>query len=72
MFHEGCDPVAEQTFRDVARETRGAYCRFDSGAAQQLGELLKAVVVFAAGGMAALAARRDAGAVRLHSLMKRS
>ena len=29
MFQEGHDPVAEQAFREIARLTRGAYCRFD-------------------------------------------
>ena len=33
MFQEGYDPVAEQAFREIARLTRGAYCRFDPGAA---------------------------------------
>jgi hypothetical protein len=55
MFQEGDDPVAEQAFREIARLTRGAYCRFDPGAAQQLGELLRAAAAYAAGGMRALA-----------------
>ena len=29
MFQEGHDPVAEHAFREIARLTRGAYCRFD-------------------------------------------
>ena len=33
MFQEGYDPVCEQAFREVARLTRGAYCRFAPGAA---------------------------------------
>ena len=36
MFQEGDDPIAEQAFREIARLTRGAYCRFDPGAAHQL------------------------------------
>jgi hypothetical protein len=28
MFQEGYDPVCEQPFREIARLTRGAYCRF--------------------------------------------
>jgi len=43
MFQEGGDPIAEQAFREIARLTRGAYCRFDPGAAGQLRELLRAV-----------------------------
>jgi hypothetical protein len=73
MFQEGDDPVAEQAFREIARLTRGAYCRFDPGAAHQLGELLRAAAAYAAGGMRvleALAARQQAGALRLIAQMK--
>jgi hypothetical protein len=54
MFQEGPDPVAERAFREVARLSRGAYCRFDPGAAHQLAELLRAVAAYAAGGLKAL------------------
>ncbi len=73
MFQEGYDPIAEQAFREIARLTKGAYCRFDPGAAHQLGELLRAVAAYAAGGMRALedlSARRDAGAIKLISQMR--
>ena len=73
MFQEGYDPVPEQAFREIARLTRGAYCRFDPGAAHQLGELLRAAAAYAAGGMRALAdlsARRDAGAIKLIEQMR--
>jgi len=70
MFQEGHDRNVEQVFRGIARLTHGAYCRFDAGAARQLAELLRAVAVYAAGGMTALAARRDMGAVKLLSQMK--
>ncbi|HET9815090.1 MAG TPA: VWA domain-containing protein [Xanthobacteraceae bacterium] len=73
MFQEGDDAIAEQAFREVARLTRGAYCRFDPGAAHQLGELLRAVAAYAAGGMRALAdlsARCDAGAIKLIRQMR--
>ena len=73
MFQEGADPVAEQAFREIARLTRGAYCRFDPGAAHQLGELLRAAAAYAAGGMRALtdlSARRQAGAFRLLEQMR--
>src|SRR5713101_3853725 len=75
MFQEGDDPIAEQAFREIARLTRGAYCRFDPGAAHQLAELLRAAAAYAAGGMRALAdlsARRAAGATRLLEQMRRS
>lgn len=55
VFQEGYDPVAERAFREIARLTRGAWCRFDSSSAQQLRELLSAVAVYAAGGRTALA-----------------
>lgn len=54
LFQEGDDRMAETAFREIARLTRGAYCRFDSGSAAQLRELLSAVAAYAAGGQAAL------------------
>jgi len=32
MFQEGHEPAAEQAFREIARLTGGAWCRFDPGA----------------------------------------
>lgn len=55
MFQEGRDRRAEQAFREIARLTKGAYCRFDAGSAGQLRALLSAVAVYAAGGRPALA-----------------
>jgi len=72
-FQEGYDPVCEQAFREIARLTRGAYCRFAPGAAEELRELLRAVAAYASGGMTALAdlqARRSSGAVRLLEQLK--
>jgi len=67
MFQEGPDPNVETGFREIARLTRGAYFRFDAGAARTLRELLNAVAVYAAGGRAALADHSQArsGAARL-------
>ena len=68
VFHEGHDPAAERTFREIARLSGGAYCRFDQGSARQLRDLMSAVAVFAAGGRAALedfANRRGGVAGRL-------
>jgi hypothetical protein len=59
LFQEGSDSRAERAFREIARLTKGAYCRFDAGAAAQLRELLLAVAVYAAGGRKALAALSD-------------
>jgi hypothetical protein len=60
----------EQVFRELARLTGGAYGKFDAGAAKQLGELLRAVAAFAAGGMAALADQRTNSARKLLGQMK--
>jgi hypothetical protein len=54
LFQEGNDAKAERTFREIARLSRGAYCRFDAGSAKQLRELLAAVAVYASGGRKAL------------------
>ncbi len=73
MFQEGYDPICERAFRDIARLTRGAYCRFAPGAAHELSELLRAAAAYAAGGMKALAdlkQRQSAGAVRLLEQLK--
>jgi hypothetical protein len=53
VFHEGDDPNAAAIFREVARLTHGVYARFDSGAARQLRDLLKAAAAYAAGGSSA-------------------
>jgi hypothetical protein len=68
VFHEGADTLAEQAFRDIARLSHGAYCRFNPGAAHELGELLRAAAAYAAGGLAALedlSQRQNSGAIRL-------
>jgi hypothetical protein len=73
MFQEGYDPVCEQAFRELARLTRGAYCRFAPGAGHELGELLRAAAAYAAGGMKALAdlqTRHSTGAAKLLEQMK--
>src|SRR5581483_11614658 len=49
-MEEEIDARAEQAFREIARLTKGAWCRFDAGSAAQLRELLSAVAVYAAGG----------------------
>ncbi|HTZ81191.1 MAG TPA: VWA domain-containing protein [Stellaceae bacterium] len=67
LFHEGVDPTAGSTFKEIARLTRGAYCPFDSASADQLKALLGAVAVYAAGGRKALAdyGKRTGGAALL-------
>ncbi len=73
MFQEGHDRKAESAFKEIAKLTRGAYCRFDSGSANQLRDLLKAVAVYATGGRKALkdfsqATRSSAGSLLLEQL----
>lgn len=72
MFQEGADPGAERAFREIARLTKGAYCRFDAGASAELRALLRAAASYAAGGAKALAALAGAspGARRLISAMQ--
>jgi len=70
LFQEGSDREVEHTFREIARLTHGAYSRFDPGAAKQLAELLKAVAVFATGGLTALANQNSAIAVKLLGQLK--
>jgi hypothetical protein len=73
MFQEGDDAVAENAYREIARLSRGAYCRFDVGSAHQLGELLRAVAAYAAGGLKALAKlseKRSSGAQKLLAQLK--
>ena len=55
LFQEGEDRRVRACFQEIARLTRGATCRFGSGSAAQLRELLEAVAVYAAGGRSALA-----------------
>ena len=65
LFQEGDDPRAARAFKEIARLSRGAYCRFDAGSARQLRELLTAVAVYATGGRKALAKSKSGAAVRL-------
>ncbi len=74
LFHEGDDQAADRTFREIARLTGGAYCRFDAGSAQQLRDLLSAVAVYAAGGRKALedfGQRQGGAALRLTRQFKK-
>ena len=76
LFQEGPDARAERTFREIARLTKGAWCRFDQGSAEQLRDLLAAVAVYAAGGQRALEQLQhragERGARRLLAEMKRT
>jgi hypothetical protein len=54
IFQEGDDPAASGGFAQLARVNGGVHCRFDSNSAQQLGQLLNAAAIYAAGGKKAL------------------
>jgi hypothetical protein len=70
MFQEGKASTVERVFREIAKASGGAYCRFDDGSADQLRELLKLVATFAVGGKAALEASKSADAVKLLSQLR--
>src|ERR1700755_50659 len=72
MFQEGNDADAEQAFREIARLTGGAWCKFDPGAAAQLHELLRAAAAYAARGRDALLrlSKTGSGAAKLLGQMK--
>jgi hypothetical protein len=54
MFQEGVDKRAGDTFRSMARLSRGAFAHFDHNSAETLAQLLGAVASYAAGGRKAL------------------
>jgi hypothetical protein len=70
VFQEGDDPAAAQAFREIARLSNGAYCRFSPGSAKELAELLRAVAAYAAGGYKALQAAKGGAAASLLAQMK--
>ncbi|TVR06069.1 MAG: VWA domain-containing protein [Salinarimonadaceae bacterium] len=74
IFQEGGDPMAEATFREIARLTGGAFERFDGSAPDALAALLRAAAAYASGGSRALErlATKDAGARRLLGSMRPS
>lgn len=55
MFQEGHDAQTTVSFKEIARLTGGAHCRFSTNSADQLRQLLRAVAIYAAGGRKALA-----------------
>ena len=74
-FHEGNDPTAASTFKQIASLSRGAYVPFDLTSAERLKVLLGAVAVYASGGYAALesyAAKQGGEVLRLSHQLRRS
>jgi hypothetical protein len=70
IFQEGRDAAVERGFREIARLSKGAYARFDTNAASELSQLLRAAAVYAAGGLKALADKGGAGGRLLLSQMR--
>ena len=69
VFQEGHDLIAEPVFREIARLSGGAWFRFDTHAAAELGALLRAVAAYAAGGRKALAKLTGNGATGAQKLL---
>ena len=65
VFQEGEDPIAGNVFRQIAKLSNGAYCRFSPGSAKELADLLRAVAAYAAGGLKALEAAKPTGGTRM-------
>jgi hypothetical protein len=72
LFQEGDDALVKRVFQDIAKATGGAWAKFDSGAAKQLGDLLKAVALVAVGGIQALEGRKDEASRLLLGQMRRN
>jgi hypothetical protein len=70
MFQEGDNEEAENAFREIARLTHGAYCKFSKDSAQELRDLLRAVAAYASGGIKALGNVKAAGAIKLLEQLK--
>lgn len=54
VFQEGEDRAASRLFPQIAKLTRGAYCKFDRSSQDQLKRLLGAAATYASGGRPAL------------------
>lgn len=74
IFHERGEARSAECFRQMAKLSGGAYCRFDANSARELRDLLRAVAVFATGGPLALAdfgARAGGAVLQLTDQMRR-
>lgn len=70
IFQEGHEPNASYAFKQIASLSGGAHCRFDESSAKQLGDLLNAVAVYAAGGRAALQQLEKQGSRQAGNLLQ--
>jgi hypothetical protein len=71
LFQEGSDARVERIYSELAQITKGAFCKFDAGAAQRLADLLKAVAAFASGGVKALSNQNSEAARLLLTQLKK-
>lgn len=70
IFQEGYNAEASMAFRQIAKLSGGAHCRFDESSASQLGNLLNAVAIYAAGGKEALQRLENQGAGQAANLLE--
>ncbi|WP_075220018.1 hypothetical protein [Acuticoccus yangtzensis] len=61
IFQERRDPAATRAFAEMARLSKGAHLTLDGASGAELARLLKAVAVYAAGGVTALSDRSAKG-----------
>jgi|SRR6516164_608973 hypothetical protein len=71
MFQEGPAKDVRRIYEEIARITGGAVAEFNVNAAQRLADLLKAVAVFASGGVKALASQNSEAARLLLAQVKK-
>ncbi len=64
LFQEGHNASAANGFKQMARLSHGAHCRFDLHSPESLSELLRAIAVYATAGRAALANLRGSAALQ--------
>jgi len=70
IFQEGHDPITSMAFEQIAQISGGAHCRFDQSSAHQLGQLLNAVAIYAAGGRDALKRLSGQGSEQANMLLE--
>jgi hypothetical protein len=71
FFQEGNSDLVAGIFGKIAEITKGAVVQFDTSSATKLADLLKAVAVFATGGITALEAQKSAAAQLLLTHLKK-
>ena len=70
VFQEGTERTAESAFREIARLTKGVFLHLDSASAKELGQLLRGVAAYAAGGRKALSDLSKSGSAGATLLLK--